>query len=45
MSNVKYQALIDSGIKVINRHEIPDHLIHHVELKSMLKYLQGILPK
>lgn len=28
MSNVKYQALIDSGIKVINRHEIPEHLVH-----------------
>lgn len=27
MSNMKYDSIVKSGIKVINRHEIPDHLI------------------
>jgi GTP cyclohydrolase II len=27
MSNMKYNAIVNSGIEVINRFEIPDHLI------------------
>jgi GTP cyclohydrolase II len=37
MSNMKYDAIVASGIKVINRREIPDHLIPadgHVELNA-----------
>jgi GTP cyclohydrolase II len=37
MSNMKYDAIVHSGIEVVNRHEIPDHLIPedaHVELEA-----------
>lgn len=37
MSNMKYDAIVASGIKVINRREIPDHLVPadgHVELDA-----------
>jgi len=37
MSNMKYNAIINSGIEVINRFEIPEHLIPedaHVELEA-----------
>lgn len=37
MSNMKYDAIVNSGIEVVNRHEIPDHLIPedaHVELEA-----------
>jgi len=37
MSNMKYDAIVGSGIEVVNRHEIPDHLIPddaHVELEA-----------
>jgi GTP cyclohydrolase II len=37
MSNMKYNAIISSGIEVVNRNEIPDHLIPedaHVELEA-----------
>jgi hypothetical protein len=37
MSNMKYDAIVNSGIEVLNRHEIPDHLIPedaHVELEA-----------
>jgi hypothetical protein len=37
MSNMKYDAIVNSGIEVMNRHEIPDHLIPedaHVELEA-----------
>ena len=37
MSNMKYDAIVASGIKVMNRREIPDHLVPsdgHVELDA-----------
>ena len=37
MSNMKYDAIVASGIKVMNRREIPDHLVPsdgHVELNA-----------
>jgi GTP cyclohydrolase II len=37
MSNMKYDAIVNSGIEVVNRFEIPDHLIPedaHVELEA-----------
>lgn len=37
MSNMKYNAIVNSGIKVVNRHEIPESLIPedaHVELEA-----------
>ena len=37
MSNMKYDAIIESGIKVINRREIPQHLVPadgHVEIDA-----------
>ena len=37
MSNMKYDAIVASGIEVINRREIPDHLVPadgHVELNA-----------
>ncbi len=46
MSNMKYDAIVASGIKVINRREIPDHLVPpdgHVELdaKRAAGYFSG----
>src|SRR6185436_15145639 len=46
MSNMKYDAIIASGIQVINRREIPDHLVPpdgHVELdaKRAAGYFSG----
>ncbi len=37
MSNMKYDAIVNSGIEVVNRFEIPPHLIPedaHVELEA-----------
>lgn len=37
MSNMKYDAIVNSGIEVVNRYEIPPHLIPedaHVELEA-----------
>lgn len=37
MSNMKYDAIVNSGIEVVNRHEIPEELIPedaHVELEA-----------
>ena len=37
MSNMKYDAIVGSGIEVVNRNEIPDHLVPedaHVELEA-----------
>ena len=50
MSDMKYNAIVESGIKVINRISIPDHLIPNdaqveMEAKKAAGYFNTEKPK